>query len=420
MEGFLTIVGVIAFFTWRIWVPMIFGAGVSTAKAAGRAATGKGSFSENMNLEFKGMGEFTARLIDGKLGDKNDAPDIKSIELKGLFPITVKRDVAFITSIFDITDGIKERKPILSSIDMFQEPESIVFQHQVDFGEMAPNYGYPSWSKISGVIPDTLQTPIGGTRKLEILLRLVDVNNMPNISHGFYDPKGPKALWTTRLEFSYTFEGKGYEEEAEDRDHSRSLSVKVGMAVAMADGSLDDSEGEVLKSFVKKSIAPFADDKKDYLKGIYNDAMKVAHTAAKNGDLSLSELTTELNEIADMSSKYETIELCFDVMAADGVADAEELKIIRKVADALELDYDEIEKMRDRKLVGLETNLGEQANIEDILGIESDWSQAQIKQHLLTEFTKWNNRLNALSEGDERNNAQQMLDLVAEAHKKYD
>ena len=147
--------------------------------------------------------------------------------------------------------------------------------------------------------------------------------------------------------------------------------------------------------------------------------MKVAHAAAKDGDLSLSELTAELNEIADMSSKYETMELCFDVMAADGIADAEELKIIRKVADALELDFDEIEKMRDHKLVGLETNLGEQANIEDILGIEADWSEAQIKKHLLTEFTKWNNRLNALSEGDERNNAQQMLDLVAEARKKY-
>jgi len=419
MEDILVWVAIIAVFTFRIWVPMIFGAGVSTAKAAGKAAFGKGSFSENMNLEFKGMGDFTARLIDGKLGDKNDSPDMKSIELKGLFPVSVKLDVAFIISIFDITDGYKVRKPVLSSIDIFQEPESIVFQHQADFGEMTPNYGYPSWSRISGVIPETLQTPIGGKRKLEILLRLIDVNNKPDINHGFYDPKGPKALWVTRLEFFYTFEGRGYEEEAEDKDHSRSLSVKVGMAVAMADGSLDDSEGEVLKSFVKKAIAPFADDKKDYLKGIYNDAMLVAHTAAKNGELSLSELTTELNEIADISSKYETIELCFDVMAADGVADANELKMIRRVADALELDLDEIEKMRDRKIVGLETNLGEQANIEDILGIEPDWSEAQIKQHLLTEFTKWNNRLNALSEGGERNNAQQMLDLVAEARKKY-
>ena len=103
--------------------------------------------------------------------------------------------------------------------------------------------------------------------------------------------------------------------------------------------------------------------------------MKEAHAASKKGDLSLSDLTAELNEIADKTSKYETIELCFDVMAADGVADAEELKVIRKVSEALGLDFDEIDKMRDKKIIGLETNLGTQANIEDILGIEKDWEK---------------------------------------------
>ena len=33
-------------------------------------------------------------------------------------------------------------------------------------------------------------------------------------------------------------------------------------------------------------------------------------------------------------------------MAADGVADAEEMNVIRSVAEALDLDADEIEKMR--------------------------------------------------------------------------
>ena len=80
---------------------------------------------------------------------------------------------------------------------------------------------------------------------------------------------------------------------------------------------------------------------------------------------------------------------------------------------------DEIEKMRDQKIVGLETNIGSQASIEDMLGIEADWDAGKIKKHLLSEFQKWNNRLNALSEGDERDNAQQMLDLIAEARKKH-
>jgi len=75
--------------------------------------------------------------------------------------------------------------------------------------------------------------------------------------------------------------------------------------------------------------------------------------------------------------------------------------------------------MRDQKIVGLEINLGSQASIEDVLGIESDWDTATIKRHLRIEFQKWNDRINTLAEGEERDNAQQMLNLISEARQKY-
>ena len=106
-------------------------------------------------------------------------------------------------------------------------------------------------------------------------------------------------------------------------------------------------------------------------------------------------------------------------MAADGVADAEEMKVIRKVAEALELDFDEIEKIRDQKIIDLDTSVSQQASVEDLLGIEADWETERIKKHLRMEFQKWNNRLNTLSEGRERENAQWMLDSIAAARKKY-
>ena len=106
-------------------------------------------------------------------------------------------------------------------------------------------------------------------------------------------------------------------------------------------------------------------------------------------------------------------------MAADGVADASEMKTIRQVADALSLDLDEIEKLRDQKIVELNSSISDQASVEDLLGIEPTWNAELIKEHLRTEFQKWNNRINTLSEGEERDNAQRMLDVIAEARKKY-
>jgi uncharacterized tellurite resistance protein B-like protein len=83
---------------------------------------------------------------------------------------------------------------------------------------------------------------------------------------------------------------------------------------------------------------------------------------AKNGALNLGELTRELNEIAEQATRYETIELCFDVMAADGVVEAEEIKVINKVADALDLDFEQIEKMREQTIVSLGANIDSQAS----------------------------------------------------------
>ena len=106
-------------------------------------------------------------------------------------------------------------------------------------------------------------------------------------------------------------------------------------------------------------------------------------------------------------------------MAADGVADETEITIIKQIALALNLDMDEVAKMRDQKIIGLNSSVGSHASIETMLGIEPDWSEDQIMKHLRVEFQKWNNRLNTLDEGDERDNAQIMLNRIAEARKKY-
>jgi hypothetical protein len=126
-----------------------------------------------------------------------------------------------------------------------------------------------------------------------------------------------------------------------------------------------------------------------------------------------------MNEIGEKSDKYEALELCYEVMAADGVADDNELRIISSVAKDLGLDMQEVSKMRDQKILHLNSNVASQANIEVMLGIEPDWTHDEIKKHLRVEFQKWNNRLNTLEEGEERDNAQLMLDRIAEARQKY-
>ena len=72
------------------------------------------------------------------------------------------------------------------------------------------------------------------------------MNNIPSINLGYSDSS--ESLWTGIETYDYNFEVSGYLEEAEHKDKAQSLTIKIGMAVAIADGSLDDSEGNVLKN----------------------------------------------------------------------------------------------------------------------------------------------------------------------------
>ena len=203
-------------------------------------------------------------------------------------------------------------------------------------------------------------------------------------------------------------------------NEAKALSVKIGVAIAMSDGRLDDTEGKTIQSWMRQEISAYTNTKQQQeLKTVYNNAMREAYEAARRDELILSEITSRLNQIGDLSTKYQALELCFDVLAADGVPDAAELTAIRGVSDAVGLDSDEFQKMRDQKIIGLDGDLFAQASIEDILGIDPSWGEERTRKCLKDELHKWNNRLMTLSEGQGRNNAQRMIDRISDAIARY-
>lgn len=417
MEAILGIIGLII--AWAVFwaiVRAVIGAGARTVHAASRTVSGKGSFSDNMNIAFKGMEPLEIRFQSARLGEKKDGPEIKEIQARGLLPVVRRTHVAIVVSVFDRADG--EMIPVISVLDDFQEPDSVVFQHQQELPPVDPGDGFAEWIRISAIIPELLQPPFSGTRQLVAVVRLIDFNNPPEITHGFADGDNG-ILWQRTLSFSHVFKEKGYREAVEHREEAQAISVKIAIAVAMSDGSLDDREGEVIADWVKRAIEPLSNGRREELRKIYNDAMRDAYAAAKEGSLALSDLTAKLNEIGETKVKYDAVELCFEVMAADGHADPEEMRMIRRIGEALNLDVRELEALRDQRIVGLGGGLSHGGNIEELLGIEADWDTKKIQAHLRSEFQKWNNRLSSLPEGDERNNAQAMLEMIAEARRKY-
>lgn len=412
------ILGLVMIFVIMMVFNFVLSAGTRTVKAAGRTVMGEGSFSENLDLAFKGLPPLEARIKEDTLGDEHKSIIAKVIEIRGLFPLIRPRNVQLVVSLFDVTGD--EPQPVISFLEDFQEPQSIVYQSKTDLGQVRPNHGFVEWVRIGGAFPQMLQPPVGGRRRITVLIRMVDRDNPPPILNGYADGEHPGLIGTIQVPFQFDFEVKGYREAAAEREDAGEAALRLGVAVAMADGSLDDREGDVLREWVTRALAPLRGDQQQKLKTRLNAAMEDAYAQATEGELSISALTNRLSQLDDKAMKYEALDLCFDVMAADGQADPAEMRLIRNIASSLALDLDEIAAMRDQRILSLHAEPGGDVDVLELLGIDESWDDETTKAHLRSEFQKWNNRLNSLSAGPERENAQRMIDMIASLRRQYE
>ena len=71
-------------------------------------------------------------------------------------------------------------------MEMFEEPRTFAYQHTVEVGEIEPGIGFITWIRVGVVLPQILQPPVGGQCNFFCVLRLVDLDNLPDISRNFH------------------------------------------------------------------------------------------------------------------------------------------------------------------------------------------------------------------------------------------
>ena len=189
----------------------LFNAVFGTTKAVVKSAVGKGSLSDNLEYEFKGIGPFQIRIAEKnmweEMGGAKDDPKYKVlvIEGRGLPSHSYKTHLGFVTSLLDDTGD--EPAPILSMMDGFREKESGAYQHIVDAGEIESGYGYTGWARVGTVFTSFLHPPEGGKRSLTVILRIVNMDAFPNINLGFCAKGDDGVIDTLVADASFYFEG---------------------------------------------------------------------------------------------------------------------------------------------------------------------------------------------------------------------
>lgn len=384
---------------------------------------------------FNASGDFSNNAIPGQLEARivaNDIPakdggepiDVESIEIRGSLPNRAATELMFSLSIVDRTTPGRH-EAVCSFWPELSEGITNAFLLEKQIGYVQPGSGFRDWTRIGGFPKLVLHPPRGGERILTVVVRLFDARRVPQIilSEPILEDRkrGSLAppLWSAHLDFELTFEGKGYVEAVEHGDESRKLAIGLAVAVAMADGVLDDREGETIQAWMRRYLAGIRGPDHDRLKGEFNAALESFFSEAEVGQLSLSAIAEKIKALDDRASQYEAIELCYNVMAADGHIDPEELSTIKSIADALGLDPAEVQRIHDSKITLSAATLSVGATDESFLGIDPDWDLAKKRRHLTQEFQKWNNRLNTLPAGPERDKAQSMLDRIGTLRDQY-
>jgi tellurite resistance protein len=376
---------------------------------------------------FKALGEsifgvtienFQFRLVDKEI----ENIEVKILQAKGLIPILFSADLEARIMLVDITDHKTPEEEIditngnssmVMSLFEAQQSNNGSFLIEQNIGFINTNSGWTDWVQLGAIPLSFLVPPKRGEREFEVIVFLQGSGNervhFSSMSSGYRND----------LRFRYFHPGKGYEDIDNEVTETNDLTIKIAVAIAMSEGSLDDAEGETIKNWITSTIEIHSEETKKELKKQFNKSFKDSYSKAKDGKLKLGELVRRFEDIADDNAKYKCLDLCYAVMAADGVAAPEELEMIEQISESLQLDASELSKIRDSNLEKLDTKEMKSDDLEVLLNIDINQSKDEIKKHLTKEFQKWNSRINTISNEKEKEKAQEMINLISKARRKY-
>jgi uncharacterized tellurite resistance protein B-like protein len=350
---------------------------------------------------------------------KDEGFTIYNLNGVGVLPNPTAMDLSAALYLYDSETNL----PFLSNFSQTDEsPDSRVFRRDVNFGYGAPGQYFPNPVPLSNIILEGIQHPHQGERNINVILYFFDKNYPVIFRDGAMVQGKENLIHYSDLKVSLSFDEPGYMDEIENADAAKPLMVEIAMQMAMSDGSLDKSEGDIIKKWIKNQIKSVSESKKDELKNRLNNSLESSYEKLSNGE-DISNSIKKFNSLASKNLKYQLIEFCLDVLSADGVADEAELKNLENLTLEIDLNFDEVKRMKDKTLVKIQTKPssgGQSASDESLIGMDIDLTKDEALQFIKKEYRKWNGRLNTLSPGNERDNAQRMLDALARLREKYE
>lgn len=354
------------------------------------------------------MSDFELRATQVMRGKNKDLRVI-SVEGRGLLPVHRTMDVEFVTWAEDVTDDASG-EPVLCSLSNFQHHEHPTFQNVQEGGTISPNQGYVDWVEL-GVAPlDALTFPRSGSRNLRFYCFMTE-KTAPNLR---------KSLVSESCDLRVTTTETGYKEWKEKRIEALTLSLRLGIAMAHADGDFARAEAGAIKQWLKARVDRLDDEEQPPAKEKLNAAMQAAVAEAGAGRLDVASAARNLRASPIRNASYDALELCTIIMAADGVIDPAEMRLLRQIGEQLGISAQDLQGLTDKNTPQA-TTIGGDGELSDelLVGLDPKLPPAEAKRRLREIFARYNGMMMNATDPAKRQRYQECIEAVARLRKKY-
>jgi hypothetical protein len=358
------------------------------------------------------MGKYESIEVDG------EAMEVLAISMKGIVPSACSESCVGILQIYC------EGKLVQSLYPDFQEMGTLAFEHRIDTDDgpliFAEDLYWDNWVSLTSIPAFALLPPRGGDQSITLKLSLasfpvgeITQDNFPSFKNGRMNSSCQVMYSVNSRPIRVSFEARsGYLDVEEGASHSAVEAIRLGMAMAKIDGSISPLEAGIIKKWAKKHSASSSNPREE--KNKINSALRQAVSDANSGNLTVESSLHELNDVGSRVSRMAALELCSEILAADGDADPAELKLFYKMIKVLDVDEKEARAFLEKHIASGSIEVTNAAANYQILGISLDMSQQEIKKILTSEFRKWSGR-SSHTDKKIKDQASSMLMLIGKA-----
>ncbi|MHC4640277.1 MAG: tellurite resistance TerB family protein [Planctomycetota bacterium] len=349
------------------------------------------------------LGVLNCRVQLTRLKEDNCIFDAFIVEIAGtIHTLAEMLHTTLLISITDVTEGVRSPQPVNSRIKQWQMSNSPVFCFSAELGKLPQQDTILSeWTTVAQLHLDWLVFPHKGSRDLRFYTSI--------LSH-----QSGKELASAVCNVDYENLEYGYIDLQENIQRSKTLAVALAFAVSAVDGKIYDGEVEIIKSWARGNLDLSQASQKARHK-LEKALNKTVAFFSHGNQLDTHKICREIVELVPLAERYDILDLCLHVAKANGIASAEEIALLKSLANWLEVDNNRFRNMVEKILpVGMH----EVRDEEVVLGVSSDMSKEKTRLQLNKEYNKWNARVTN-SDPEIQSQADQMLKLIAEARSAY-